>query len=201
MSISCIPVEFWVWKFRISSDFNDRIYLYYRCKRGLRTRQGVSKKCRFQSAAKFRSWQKYMGPVLFLCGSLLLEMQKKSAICISHFGDTYFFLLLMLTHTTTVLSSCLVCCNKFKVLNAWDSVFGTSNYIEMRVWAYTVLYFLLQNGKNSNCDIGHTYSQKDSLLQPAAPRRLRRCTLGCSMNMDILIGIFVKVVIKSLATY
>ena len=91
VSISCIPVEFWVWKFRMSSHFNNRIYLYNRCKRGLRTRQGVSKKCRFQSAAKFRSWQKYMGPVLFLCGSLLLEMQKKSAICISHFGDTYFF--------------------------------------------------------------------------------------------------------------
>ena len=142
MSISCKPVEVWVWKFRKSSHLKDQIYPYNRCKRGLQTRQGVSKKCRFQSAAEFRSWQKYMGLVLFLCGSLLLEMQKKSAICISHFGDTYFFLLLMLTHLHhTALSYCLVCCNKFKVLNAWDSVFGTSNYIEMRVWAYTVLYF------------------------------------------------------------
>ena len=137
MSISCIPVDFWVWKFRISSHFNNRIYLYNRCKRGLRTRQGVSKKCRFQSAAKFRSWQKYMGPVLFLCGSLLKcrrSLQSASAIL----GTPIFFCFSCLP---TVLSSCLVCCNKFKVLNAWDSVFGTSNYIEMRVWAYTVLYF------------------------------------------------------------
>ena len=72
----------------------------------------------------------------------------------------------------------------------------------MRVWAYTVLYysFYYKTGKiqiaTSSIPI-----LKDSLLHPAASRRLRRCTLGCSMNMDILIGIFVKVVIKSLAKH
>ena len=139
-------------------------------------------------------WDQSYFCVAACCWKCRRSLQSASAIL----GTPIFFCFSCLP---TVLSSCLVCCNKFKVLNAWDSVFGTSNYIEMRVWAYTVLYFFTTKWEKFKLRHQPYLFLKDSLLQPAAPRRLRRCTLGCSMNMDILIGIFVKVVIKSLATY
>ena len=63
------------------------------------------------------------------------------------------------------------------------------------VGLYRSLSFCYKTGK---IQIATSAIPTISIL-PSRMARPRRWTLGCNMNMDILIGIFVKVVIKSLA--